>query len=70
MKEFNRFTIQSTISDSAHFNSEELVDPVSNSKELVDAVSDPKIDSLVATHTSDRNTATTTTNGNSPHKLL
>ena len=54
------FTIQSTISDSAH----------SDSEELVDTVSDPKSDSLVYTHTSDVNSASDTTNGNSPHKLL
>ena len=53
MKEFNRFTIQSTISNYAHSDSEELVDAVSDSKELVDAVSDPKSNSLVATHTSE-----------------
>ena len=60
MKEFKGVTIQSTISDSAH----------SNSNELVDDVIDPKNDPLVATHTSDGNSATDTNNGNSPHKLL
>ena len=32
IREFNGFSIQSTISDSAHSNSEELVDAVSNYK--------------------------------------
>ena len=56
-------TIQSTINDSAYYDSEDD-----------DAKSDPKSDSLVATHTSDRNkrkiTDTDTTNINSPHKPL
>ena len=59
----NELTIQSTINDSKYNNSEED-----------DAESDPKSDSLVATHTSDRNemkiTDTDTTNRNSTHKLL
>ena len=65
--------IQSTISDSAHSNSEELVDAVSAPEELVEAVRNPKSDSLVATHTCDGNekdSATDTTNRNQPHKLL
>ena len=70
MKEFKEFTIQSTVSNSVHSDSEELVDAVNNSYGLVDAVSDPKSDPLVATHTSDINSATDTTNVNSPHKLL
>ena len=37
MKEFKGFTIQSTISDSAHSNSEELVDAIRYFEELVDA---------------------------------
>ena len=41
---FNGLTIQSTINDYTYYDSEED-----------DAKSDPKIDSLVATHTSDRN---------------
>ena len=44
IKEFHGLTIQSTISDSANYDSEEH-----------NAVSDPKINSLVATHTSDGN---------------
>ena len=56
-------TIQSTISDSAYYDSE------GNS-----AVSNPKSDSLIATQTSDGNerkiTDTDTTNGNPPHKLI
>ena len=56
-------TIQSTISDSAFYDLEEH-----------DAVCNPKIDSLVATHTNDVNerkmTDTDTTNGNYPHNLL
>ena len=63
IKEFHGLTIQSTISNSAHYDSEEH-----------DAVSDPKSDSLVATHTNDRNkgkiTDADTTNVNSPHKLI
>ena len=62
--------IQSTISNSAHSDSKELVDAVSNYEGLVDAVRDPKSDSLIATYTSDRNSATDTTNINSSHKLL
>ena len=67
--------ILSTISNSAHSdseelvdavcNSEELVDAVSDSEELVDAVSDPKIDP-----SSNPKVDTYTTNGNSPHKCL
>ena len=34
--------IQSTISNSAHSDSEEMVDAVSDYEDLVDAVSDPK----------------------------
>ena len=62
--------IQSTITDSAHSNSEELVDVVSDSKELIDTESNPKSDYLESTHTSDGNFDTDTTNRNSPHKLL
>ena len=58
IKEFHGLTIQSTISNSAYYDSEEH-----------DAVSNPKINSLVDTHTSDTNkrkiTDTDTTNGNS-----
>ena len=70
MKELKGFTIQATISNSAHSDYEELVDSVINSKELVDSVSDSNSDPKVATHTSDGNSATDTTNRNSPHKLL
>ena len=80
MKDFKGFTIQSTISDSSHSDSDELVDAISNSKELVDALSNSKelddavsdlaSDLKVATNTSDGNVFTDTTNGNSPHKLL
>ena len=42
IKEFKGYTIQSTISDSEHSDSEEQVDTISNPKELVDAVSNPK----------------------------
>ena len=63
LKWFHGLTIQSTVSDSVYYNSEED-----------DAISDPKSDSLVATQTSDRNerkiTDIDTTNGNSPHKLI
>ena len=63
IKEFNGLMIQSTINDSAYYDSEED-----------DAKNDPKSDSLVATHTSDVNkrktTNTDTTNGNAAHKLL
>ena len=66
------FTIQSTISDSAHYGSKELVDAVSNSEELVDAVSDyeelfdavsdpksdPSSDPKVATYTTNDNGVT------------
>ena len=56
-------TLDSTINDSAYYNSDED-----------DAESDPKSDPLVATHTSDgkkrKITDTDTTNGNSPQKLL
>ena len=55
--------IQSTINNSAYYDSEEHV-----------AKSHPKSDPLVATHTSDGNerntTDTDTTKGNSPYKLL
>ena len=67
IKYFKGCRIQSTISDSTHSNSEELVDALSDSEELVDVVRNPKSNSLVATHTSDRNerySATDTTNGN------
>ena len=54
---FNELTIQSTINDSAYYDSEEY-----------DAESDPNSDPKVATHTSDKNkrkiTDTNTTNGN------
>ena len=62
--------IQSIISNSAHSNSEEVVDVVRDSEELVDTVSYPKSNPLVAIHTSDRNCTTDTANGNYPHKLL
>ena len=55
MKEFKVFSTQSTISNSAH----------SNSEELFDAVSDPK-----SYPSSNPNVATYNTNGNYPHKLL
>ena len=44
IKGFNGLTIQSTINNSAYYDSE-----------VDDAKNDPKIDSLVASHTSDRN---------------
>ena len=54
IKEFKGCTIQSTINDSAYYNSdgqvdaisdsEEQVDAIRDSEELVDAVSNPKID--------------------------
>ena len=63
MKGFNILTLQSTINDSTDYHSDKN-----------DAKSDPKSDQVVATHTSDGNkrkvTATDTTKGNSPHKLL
>ena len=63
LKGFNILTLQSTISDSADDHSDQN-----------DAESDPKIDQVVATHTSDGNerkvTATDSTKVNSPHKLL
>ena len=70
IKEFKGFTIQSTISNSTHSDSKELVDALGDYKELFDTVSDPKSYSLVATHTSDRNerdSATATTNRNYPN---
>ena len=55
--------IQSTISDSVYYDSEEH-----------DVVSEPKSDLLVSTRTSYGNerkiTDTDTTNGNTPHKLI
>ena len=42
MKEFKGFMIQSTIIDSAHRKSEELVDAVYDYEELVDAVGDAR----------------------------
>ena len=63
IKYFHGVMIQSTIRNSAYYDSEEH-----------DAVSDPKSDSLVATSTSNGNkrkiTDTDTTNGNSPHRLI
>ena len=63
IKEFHGLTIQSTISDSAYYDSEEHA-----------ALSNPKIDSSVATNTSDRNerkiTETDTTNRNYSQKLI
>ena len=66
--------IQSTINDSAHPNSEEQVDAISdseeqvyvisNSEELVDAVSDPK-----RNPSSNPKVSTYTTNGKSTQKL-
>ena len=56
-------TLDSTINDSAYYNSDEY-----------DAEGDPKIDPLLATHISDgkkrKVTDTDTTNGNPPQKLL
>ena len=56
-------TIDSTINNSAYYNSDED-----------DAEGDPKIDPKVATHTSDgkkiKVADTETTNGNSPQKIL
>ena len=49
MKEFKGFSIQSTISNYAQSNSDELVDAISDSKGLFDAKSDPKSDLKVAT---------------------
>ena len=80
MKEFKGFTIQSTIGNSAHSNSKELVDAIINSEEPVDAISnseelfdavsnfarDPKVDN----HISEGNSATDTTNITSTQKLL
>ena len=54
--------IQSTISDSAH--------AVRNSEELVDSIGNIASNPRVATHTSDGNYATDTTNRNYPQKLL
>ena len=75
IKEFKGLSIQSTISDSAHIDSDELVDAISdskelvdavrNSEELVDAVSDPKMDP-----SSDPKVSTYTTNGNYLQKLF
>ena len=63
IKGFNGLTIQSTINDSAYYDSEED-----------GAESDPNSDPNVATHTSDgtkrKVTDTDTINGNSPSKLL
>ena len=63
LKVFNKLTIQSTINNSAYYDSEED-----------DNESDPKIEYLLVTHTSDGNERkiadTDTTNGNSPHKIL
>ena len=63
IKEFHGLTIQSTISNSVYYNSEEH-----------DAVRNPKSDSWVATRTSDGNerkfTDTDTTNRNYPHKSI
>ena len=63
LKGFNRLTLQSTISVSADDHSDKN-----------DAEIDPKSDQVVATHTSDgkkrKVTATDTTKGNSPYKLL
>ena len=63
IKGFNGLAIQSTINNSAYYNSEEN-----------DAEIDPKSDQLVATHTSDgmkiKVTDTDNTNGNYPRKLL
>ena len=63
IKVFNGFTIQSTINNSAYYDSEED-----------DTEIDPNKDPKVATHISDgqkrKGTDTDTTNGNSPHKLL
>ena len=67
--------IKSTISNSAHSNSEEQVDAISDSEEqvdtiidseeLVDAISDPKSDL-----SSDPKVVNYTTNGKFPQKLL
>ena len=85
IKEFKGFTIQSTISDSAHSNSEELVYAVRNSEELVDAVSNSEelVDAVrnseelvdaISDPKSDPSiypkVSTYTTNGISPKKLL
>ena len=63
IKIFNRLTLQSTINDYADYHSDKY-----------DTQRDPKSDQVVATHTSDRNnrkvTATDTTKGNYPHRLL
>ena len=62
IKGFKRLTLQSTINNYAYYNSDED-----------DAESDPKINQLVATHTSDvkkrKVTDNDTTNGNSQHLL-
>ena len=81
MKEFKRFFIQSTISDTVYSNSEELVDTISGSKELVDTSSDSKelVDKVsnskelfdaVSDPSINPNVATYTINGKSLHKLL
>ena len=75
IKEFKGCTIQSTISDSAHYDSEEYidaksdseeqVDTISDSKELVDVVSDPK-----SVPSSNPKVAAYTNNRHFPQKLL
>ena len=57
--------IQSTISDSAHYNSEEQVHTIIEYEELVDALSNPKSDP-----SSDTKVSTNTTNIKFPQKLL
>ena len=64
IKEFKVCTIQSTISNSAHYDYGEQVDTINYSKELVDSVCNPKRDL-----SSDQKVATYATNGNFPHKL-
>ena len=75
IKEFKGCTIQSTISDSAQYDSNKQVDAINDSnkqvdiindsEELVDAGSDPKSDP-----SSDPKVATYTTNRKSPQNLL
>ena len=65
IKEFKGCVIRSTISNSAHSNSEEKVDAISYSKEQVDAISDSgELVGAVRDQKSDTKVATYTTNGN------
>ena len=85
IKEFKGFYIQSTISNSAHSDSEELVDALSDYEELVEAVSNSEemvepvskseelfdaVSDPKGDPSSDPKVATYTNNVNYPHKLL